>query len=108
MGKKSFKSPDLDLFQSVMAEASAGFELDCRQACRGLRVSMAVNVFGIGTILPNNLSPQQNDYQWIGSRSKPDTVHSGESRQTTNFSRGLDNARRAQNVVLHIPESFSQ
>lgn len=108
MGKKSFNSPDLDFFQSVMAEARAGFELDCRQACRGLRVSMAVNVFGIGTILPNNLSPQQNDYQWVGSRTKPETGHSGEPRQTTNFSRGLDNTRRAQNVALHIPESFSQ
>lgn len=26
MGKKSFNSPDLDFFQSVMAEARAGFE----------------------------------------------------------------------------------
>jgi hypothetical protein len=108
MGKKSFNSPDLDFFQSVMAEARAGFEFECRQACRGLRVGMAVNVFGIGTILPNNLPPQQNDYQWIGSRTKPEPGHSEEPELTTNSSKGLDSARRAQNVALHISKSFSQ
>ena len=43
-------------FQHLMEQASAGFELDCKQACRGLRVSMAVKVFGMGTLLPNNFA----------------------------------------------------
>lgn len=45
-------------FQRLMEQASAGFELDCRQACRGLKVSMAVNVFGLGTLLPNNFADE--------------------------------------------------
>lgn len=47
-----------DYFQHLMEQASAGFELDCKQACRGLRVSMAVNVFGMGTLLPNNFADE--------------------------------------------------
>ncbi|UVL48295.1 hypothetical protein LOY57_11025 [Pseudomonas moraviensis] len=45
-------------FQRLMEQASAGFELDCRQACRGLKVSMAVNVFGLGTLLPNSFADE--------------------------------------------------
>lgn len=45
-------------FQRLMEKAYAGFELDCKQACRGLKVSMAVNVFGLGTLLPNNFADQ--------------------------------------------------
>ena len=37
-------------FQRLMEHAYAGFELDCKQACRGLKVSMAVNVFGLGIL----------------------------------------------------------
>lgn len=47
-----------DYFQHLMEQASAGFELDCKQACRGLRVSMAVKVFGMGTLLPNNFADE--------------------------------------------------
>ncbi len=47
-----------------MEAASAGFEHDCRQARRDLRMSVAVNVFGIGTLIPNNSAsedaPQAN------------------------------------------------
>ncbi|MDR7054277.1 hypothetical protein J2W70_001627 [Pseudomonas koreensis] len=43
-------------FQRLMEHAYAGFELDCKQACRGLKVSMAVNVFGLGTLMPNNFA----------------------------------------------------
>ena len=39
-----------------MANALAGFEMDCKMACRGMKVSMAVKVFGVGTLLPNDLS----------------------------------------------------
>lgn len=39
-----------------MADALAGFEMDCKMACRGMKVSMAVKVFGVGTLLPNDLS----------------------------------------------------
>ncbi|WP_256808724.1 hypothetical protein [Pseudomonas siliginis] len=45
-------------FQRLMEHAYAGFELDCIQACRGLKVSMAVNVFDLGTLLPNNFADQ--------------------------------------------------
>lgn len=45
-------------FQRLMEHAYAGFELDCKQACRGLKVSMAVNVFGLGTLLPNNFADE--------------------------------------------------
>lgn len=39
-----------------MSHAVAGFDVDSRLACRGLQVSMAVKVFGVGTLLPNDLS----------------------------------------------------
>lgn len=45
-------------FQRLMEHAYAGFELDCKQACRGLKISMAVNVFGLGTLLPNNFADE--------------------------------------------------
>lgn len=32
-----------------------GFEVDAMRACRGFQVAMAVNVFGVGTLLPNDL-----------------------------------------------------
>ena len=51
-------------FQRLMEQASAGFELDCRQACRGLKVSMAVNVFGLGTLLPNNFADETTVQPW--------------------------------------------
>lgn len=44
----------IEPFGHLMEAASAGFEHDCRQARRGLRMSVAVNVFGIGTLIPNN------------------------------------------------------
>lgn len=31
------------------------FEIDALTACRGFQVAMAVNVFGVGTLLENNL-----------------------------------------------------
>jgi len=37
------------------SQAVSSFEVDSLQACRALRVSMAVNVFGVGTLLPNEL-----------------------------------------------------
>ncbi len=48
-----------DHFNKVMDRAFAGFEHDCRQACRGLKVYMAVIIFGIGTTLPNDLSDRE-------------------------------------------------
>ncbi|VVM43713.1 hypothetical protein PS645_00383 [Pseudomonas fluorescens] len=45
-----------DHFNKVMDRAFAGFEHDCRQACRGLKVYMAAIIFGVGTLLPNDLS----------------------------------------------------
>lgn len=31
------------------------FEIEAITACRGFQVAMAVNVFGVGTVLENNL-----------------------------------------------------
>lgn len=41
--------------QKCFAQALSGFELDSRQARRALRVSIAINGFGVGTLLPNDL-----------------------------------------------------
>lgn len=48
-----------DPFQHLMEEACARFELDCKQACRGLKVSIAVKVFGMGTLIPNNFADEE-------------------------------------------------
>ena len=32
------------------------FEIDAVNICRGFQVAMAVNVFGVGIVLPNDLS----------------------------------------------------
>lgn len=37
-----------------------GFENDAISACRGFQVAMAVNIFGVGTLLPNNLPEQRS------------------------------------------------
>lgn len=48
--------PDGDAqFPKWMKKALSGFESDSRLACRGLQVSIAVHVFGVGTLLPNDL-----------------------------------------------------
>lgn len=39
----------------LMQQALAGFEVDSRQACRALRVCMAMKTFGVGTLLENDL-----------------------------------------------------
>lgn len=62
-----------DHFEHLMEQASAGFELDCKQACRGLRVSMAVNVFGMGTLLPNNFADEDTSNPW-DSHAQTSTV----------------------------------
>ena len=41
----------------LMQHALAGFEVESRQACRALRVSMAIHAFGVGTLLENDLPP---------------------------------------------------
>ena len=51
-----FQDSTLSLSPPWMANALAGFEMDCKMACRGMKVSMAVKVFGVGTLLPNDLS----------------------------------------------------
>ncbi len=54
LSKKRKNRPDLGLERSLLT-ALAGFEMDSRQACRALQVSIALNVFGVGTLLPNEL-----------------------------------------------------
>lgn len=63
MAKQSTPAPE-EFFGKVMDQASAGYALYCRQACRGLKIYMAVHVFGVGTLLPNDLSDRE-------SRDKP-------------------------------------
>lgn len=38
-----------------MRKALIGFEIDSKLARRGLQVSVALHVFGVGTLLPNDL-----------------------------------------------------
>lgn len=45
-------------FEHLMDVALAEFEADSRLACRALRVKMAVGVFGVGSLLPNDLPPE--------------------------------------------------
>jgi hypothetical protein len=61
MKNANVSTPVADSFQRLMEEAFAGFELDCRQASRGLRVSIAMKVFGVGTLIPNNLADDTTD-----------------------------------------------
>lgn len=39
----------------VFATGLHGFENEAVAVCRGFQVAMAVNVFGVGTLLENNL-----------------------------------------------------
>ena len=47
-----------DTMQSMHA-ALEGFELESRQACRALRISIAIDGFGVGSLLPNELPVEQ-------------------------------------------------
>lgn len=38
-----------------LSSSLKGFEIDAIRACRGLQVSMAIHVFGVGKVLPNTL-----------------------------------------------------
>jgi hypothetical protein len=49
-----------------MGHALSGFDTDSRMACRGFQVSMAVKVFGVGTLLPNDLS-DRSEIEWTAS-----------------------------------------
>lgn len=40
---------------SWMRKALIGFEIDSKLARRGLQVSVALHIFGVGIILPNDL-----------------------------------------------------
>lgn len=40
---------------SRLESALANFEMDSRLACRALRIRGAIEVCGVGTLLPNNL-----------------------------------------------------
>lgn len=50
----SNKQPKAELGQ-LFASRLQSFEVEAMRARRGLRVAVAVNVFGVGTLLPNNL-----------------------------------------------------
>jgi hypothetical protein len=48
--------PEYDINpHSRFATTLSHFETAARQVRRGFKVSMAVNVFGVGTVLPNDL-----------------------------------------------------
>ena len=44
----------------VFSTCLQGFEADAMNVCRGFQVVMAVNVFGVGTLLPNNLPSRKS------------------------------------------------
>ncbi|MCS3469079.1 hypothetical protein M2401_002817 [Pseudomonas sp. JUb42] len=41
--------------EATFATTLSHFEMSARKAKRGFKVAMAVNVFGVGTLLPNDL-----------------------------------------------------
>lgn len=45
-----------DHIERIMTKASDSYELECRVTCRALKVSIAINGFGLGILLPNNLA----------------------------------------------------
>jgi hypothetical protein len=45
-------------FEHLMSAAVAEFEADSRLACRAMRVKMAISMFGVGSLLPNDLPPK--------------------------------------------------
>ena len=45
-------------FERLMSAAVAEFEADSRLACRAMRVKMAIGMFGVGSVLPNDLPPK--------------------------------------------------
>lgn len=51
----SLFSPTAACEQVWFSQAVSSFEVDSQQLTRALRASVAVNVFGIGTLLPNDL-----------------------------------------------------
>lgn len=53
----------------LFASSLQGFEIDAIRACRGLQVTMAVNVFGVGTLLPNTL-PTRGTTESTGPRTE--------------------------------------
>lgn len=106
MKKTALVCPALVLFESFMEEARAAFELDCSQACRGLKVSMAVNVFGVGTLLPNNLADEHTE--WTKSITKTDTGNKVDTNLPANFTMIADNAEAAVNSKSCVSEFYSR
>ncbi|WLG93849.1 hypothetical protein [Pseudomonas sp. FP198] len=81
MENEELSAPTSRTVQRIMAAACAGFEHDCRQARKGLRVSMAVNVFGMGTLIPNNLADDVED----ANTTQPGENHASFSLEATGF-----------------------
>lgn len=54
------------LGQSGFDEHVKGFDAEAQTARRALRVSMALNVFGVGTLLPNDLPHDEGDRATVG------------------------------------------
>jgi len=45
-------------FEHLMSAAVAEFEADSRLACRAMRVKMAIDMCGVGSLLRNDLPPK--------------------------------------------------
>ncbi|MBA1324664.1 hypothetical protein [Pseudomonas plecoglossicida] len=45
--------------QPFLDSALAEFEMESRMACRAMRVRLAMTVFGVGSLLPNDLPRSQ-------------------------------------------------
>lgn len=59
---EAFKQKDLT---RIYACSIRNFEAQASLVCRGFKVAMAVNIFGVGTLLPNNL-PGRSEAQRRG------------------------------------------
>ncbi|MBV4484561.1 hypothetical protein HU727_003030 [Pseudomonas sp. SWRI153] len=67
--------PTADPSQQLLEKASAAFERDCQQACRRLRVHIALNVFGVGTLIPNNLADEYPDHDASAQSQRGDASY---------------------------------
>ncbi|CAG8865754.1 hypothetical protein PS627_01673 [Pseudomonas fluorescens] len=67
----SGRTPDMD---RLMLHALAGFEVDSRMACRALRVSLAMQGFGVGTLLDNDLPRGEP----VPARAEPMDIHAAQ------------------------------
>ncbi|WP_431034780.1 hypothetical protein [Pseudomonas yamanorum] len=55
---KTQMQPMQGYFEGIMRTACDSYDYECRENCRGLKVNIAVNIFGVGTLIPNDLGEE--------------------------------------------------